>query len=71
MVVTVKKVTRIAFYSMLLGIVSFFGFLFSKNKREYHVSIKPLDMISSANAESDGGDNGSSGDSGCGSSSDM
>ena len=71
MVVTAKKITRIAFYGMLLGIVSFFGFLFSKNKREYHVTIKPLlnDTISSANAESQG-DNGS-GDSGCSCSSDM
>ena len=74
MVVTIKKVTRIAVYSTLLGIVSLFGSLFLKNKREYHITINPLlnDAVPPADADvpnttEESGDGGS----GCGSSSDM
>ncbi len=68
MVTTLKKITRIGIYSVLFGILGLFGFLFSKNKREYHINLNPLsdDVISSAHAElsdsGDGGDSGSSSD---------
>lgn len=65
----IKKILRFATYGSLLGIVSLFSFLVSKNKEyeEYSVTLNPLNDIPIAHADvptGEGGRPGSSGDDG-------
>lgn len=47
----IKKMIRIVTYGTLFSAVSLFGFLVSKNKSEYIVTLNPLIDIPSASAD--------------------